>query len=59
MKLALLPLLILVFSCIVFGQKMTDRDLDRLSGKVKVVQVWNQKVRLDGTLVEEATTDYS
>jgi hypothetical protein len=56
MKVLSVVLWVLTFACISAGQKMTDRDVDRLAGKVKTVQVWTQKVRPDGTPVEEART---
>src|SRR5688572_13286838 len=53
MKFLYVVLLIAIVSCTSFAQKMTDRDLDRLAGKVKVVELWRQKVASDGTPLEE------
>ncbi len=40
-----------------FSQRMSERDLDGLKGKVKVVQKWNQKFGIDAKPVEEPKTE--
>lgn len=56
MKFLCVGLLVVIGSITSFAQKMTDRDLDRLAGKVKVVELWRQKVAADGTPLEEGKT---
>jgi YD repeat-containing protein len=56
MKIFYVVLLVLIVSITCSAQKMTDRDLDRLAGKVKVVEVWRQKISADGTPLEEGKT---
>lgn len=52
MKILSVVLLVLIVSITSSAQKMTDRDLDRLVGKVKVAEVWRKKVGPDVTPVE-------
>jgi hypothetical protein len=57
MRVVSTTLLILILSCIAAGQRMTDRDLYRLKGKVKTVEERSQKVASDGTPLEEPKID--
>jgi len=58
MRVASTVLLILFLSCIAGAQKMTDRDLDGLKGKVKTVEDRSQKIGPDGTPLEEPKIDW-
>lgn len=48
MKVLPTALLVLIFSIVAVAQKMTDRDLAGLKGKVKEVKVWSQEYGRDG-----------